>query len=132
MLGAPCLSPCSQHWRAGSGVACIQRAGGQVAVGLAEQGGTLLFDEHDLGRPVSDVPGSARGTAFAASRDGAVMLLGNAAGEPPLRRLQLTAGGNPSAEVFELAGDEEGAPVACIARQQRADVFGLARGRCAF
>ena len=127
MLGGRCLSPCSQHWHASSGIACVLAAGSQIAVGTAG-GSLLLFGEHELGLPVSELHGSGCSTA-AYSPDGGMLLLG---GAPLLQRVQLTAGQPPSPEPLILDGVKEGTPVACIACQDRAAVFAVAIGRWAW
>jgi hypothetical protein len=87
----------------------------------------LLFGEHELGHPVSDLPGIGPGCSTAAcSPDGGMLLLG---GGPLLQRVQLAAGQPPSPEALILDGVQEGAPVACIACQDRAAVFAVASGR---
>ncbi|EFN51105.1 hypothetical protein CHLNCDRAFT_59336 [Chlorella variabilis] len=127
MLCGPCLSPCSQHWRAGSGVSRILGAGERVAVGL-EDGGTLLFSEHDLGAPLSELPaGAGRCSAAACTPDGGTLLLGVGA---QLRAVALAGGPNPSPEPLDLGGEQPDAPVACIACQEHANVFAIARGSC--
>lgn len=126
MLSNPCLSLCSQHVLAGSAIVDIARAGTQVAV-VQQHGATMLFAEHDLGTPVSELATDASSSGLlACSPDGSALLM---AGGAHLQRLPLPAGLNPSPEALELGEEQPGGSLSGITCQEEAGVFAAAQGR---
>ena len=127
MLGGMELAPApggSYRPPARAGVAALAAGSGLVAVGTQE-GTTLLFVESNLSEPFLEVCGR-RGdvTALRFSRDGRVLFVG--AGDGALVRLELGEHQSARQEVSLEAGDL----VACIRRQEEADLFAVAAGRC--